>query len=143
MPLLKWDTQKDAMHSVRVLCDELKLNWEQKAIICSCIWQESNFLNYRKPGVPMQGFNKDPKTGKVLSTDWGICQVNDYWNIGPKKVWPSKEFVVQNPEKMVRWMIQCYKQGRLNLWSSYKFGAYKQWMPYFMVRDKWLQLLKK
>lgn len=121
---LLFDTYEHSLHSVRVICDEMGLNWNEKAIICACIYQESRFNNKAK------GENK--KNGVVTSTDWGIVQVNDFWNIGKGKYWSSVRQVLDNPEKAVRWMITCYKQGKLNLWSSYKFGAYKQWLPKFM-----------
>lgn len=125
-----WTTQQGAIKAVRTICDEMGLTKDEKDIICACIWQESNFYNYLPSGKPTTNQNKN-KAGKVTSTDWGICQVNDYWNIGPKKKWASVKQVLDNPEKVVRWMITCYKQGNLKLWSSYKFGAYKQHLPRF------------
>lgn len=127
---LLFDNYEHSLHSVRVICDEMGLNWSEKATICACIYQESRFNNKAK------GYNKD-HTGHVVSTDWGICQVNDFYNIGKGKKWSSVQQVLDNPEHVVRWMITCYKQGKLDLWSSYKSingatPAYKQWLPKFM-----------
>jgi len=133
-----WDTPLNARHSVRVLCDELGLPTDRtvnvdgkmympKDIICACIQQESRF---------------DPKViGEPNSngtTDWGICQFNDgtylvngvqepIW-IGPGADFPDTQFVLDNPEKCVRVMIREYKAGHISKWSSYKFGAFKQWL---------------
>lgn len=121
---MQWDTYEHSLHSVRVLCDEEGLTPEQKRVICACIYQESQFNNKAK------GYNKD-HTGHVVSTDWGIVQVNDYWNIGPGKYWKSVDEVLNNPEKAVRWMISCYKHGSLRLWASYSTGAYRKHLHLF------------
>lgn len=114
-PTLLWDTQKHSYHSTRVLCDEMGLSLEEKNLICACIYQESQFKN------SAVGRNSN-------TTDWGIVQVNDYYHIGAGKDFPSVEYVVNNPEKMVRWMIRCYKQGQLKMWASYSTGVYKHWL---------------
>lgn len=121
---LLWGTQKEAWHSVRVLCDEAGLTYAQKNIVCACVYQESGFLTNPKPNQ-----NKDPKTGHVWSTDYGIAQVNDYWHIGPGKTFPSVQYVLDNPEKVMRWMISVMKKtGALQPWSSYVTGAYLKWL---------------
>ena len=125
---LKWGTAKEAYHSVRVLCDEAGLSLAQKNLICACIYQESGFLNYRAPGVPTKFENKEDS--KVWSTDWGICQINDTkgWHIGPGLPFPTVGYVLDHPEKAVAYMIKMLRMGKLFLWSSYKFGDYKQWL---------------
>lgn len=112
---LLWATPRQAWHSVRVLCDELGLGYQEKNLICACIFQESRFSN--------KAVGKNPG-----STDWGIVQVNDYYNIGAGKAFSSVGYVLIHPETCVRWMISMYRAGKLNLWSSYKTGAYKQWL---------------
>ena len=115
---LLWDTPKRAYRSVRVLCDEMVLTLEQKNILCACVYQESRFLN------TAVGKNKN-------STDWGLVQVNDTlgWHIGPGLQFPSVQYVIDNPEKPVRWMISIMKNtGGLAPWASYTSGAYKQFL---------------
>lgn len=116
-----WDTPQNSRHSVRVICDEMGLTLYEKNLICACIMQESNFKN--------TAVGKNIKDGVLLSTDWGICQINDYWHVGKGKYWPSVASIVENPERAVRWMITLYKQGQLKLWVSYSSGAYKKYMP--------------
>ncbi len=116
-----WSNQKHAYHNVRVLCDRAGLTLTEKNLICACIYQESTFLN------SSIGRNKN-SAGVTTSTDWGLCQINDYFNIGKGKPFPSVEYVVNNPQKAVEWMIKMYQAGKLGLWSSYKFGAYKRWL---------------
>lgn len=116
-----WDNALNSRHSVRVICDEMNLRLDEKNLITACIRQESNFNN------GAIGRNKDA-SGKVLSTDWGLCQINDFYQIGQGKYWSSVTQVVNNPDKAVKWMISMYKQGHLNLWVSYSSGAYKQWL---------------
>lgn len=117
-----WDSPANARHSIRVICDELGLTVFEKNLITACIQQESGFKN------TAIGQNRD-KAGKLLSTDWGICQINDYWNVGIGKRWSSVEQIVKNPDKAVKWMIEMYRQGHLNLWVSYSSKAYLKYMP--------------
>lgn len=120
-PLL-WDTPKQAYHSTRVICDEIGLTFKQKEDLCACVFQESEFLVNPRPNQ-----NKDLKTGKVWSTDYGIVQVNDYWHIGKGKTFKSVKEVLTNPEKCIRWMAGIMKTtGKLQPWSSYTSGAYKK-----------------
>lgn len=125
-----WSTQQNAYHNVRVLCDLSGLSLGQKNDICGCIFQESRFLLNPKPNT-----NKDPKTGLVWSTDYGIVQVNDWFHISgmgnPKSgnEFPSVQYVLDNPQKCVQWMIDIYKNtGALEPWASWTSGAYKQWL---------------
>lgn len=125
-PPLLWDTPQHAFHSTRVICDEMGLTYDQKNIVCACIFRESEFNNNAI------GKNKDPETGKVWSTDWGIVQVNDTkgWHIGRGLRFASVEDVLANPEKGVRWMISVMKEtGKLTPWSSYTTKAYAQFIP--------------
>lgn len=133
-PALLWDTPEHAWHSVRVLCDNAGLSLKKtilvdgmlyapKDILCSCIFQESGFDN--------RAVHKNAHT-----TDYGICQFNDgknpktgvpYW-IGPGALFSTSQDVYDNPERAVKTMIECYKEGNLKLWASYSTGANKQWL---------------
>ncbi len=126
--VLLWDTPKHTWHSVRVMCDNSGLTFTQKNVLCACVWQESNFFNYLPSGKPV--INQNIKDGKVWSTDWGLLQVNDHYWIGAGKLFPSVDYVLKNPAKVVQWMIDFYKaNGNLNRWSSYSTGAYKKHLP--------------
>lgn len=132
---LLWDTQKDAYHSVRVLCDDAGLSYAKtipvngilyapKDIICACIYQESRFKIQTKGPINSNGTH-----------DWGIAQYNDGKNskgvplwIGPGSYFIDTAEVLANPEKCVKLMIDMYKQGHLNWWSSFSTNAYKQWL---------------
>jgi len=117
-PKYNWLTPSAARHSVRVICDEEGLTVAQKNLISSVINCES--------GYRFNATNENKKDGKVLSTDWGICQINDYWHIGKGKTFPSAEYVVNHPEECVRWMISKFKEGHLNLWVCYSSGLCNQ-----------------
>lgn len=130
----KFDTPQNARHSVRLICDEMLplkrtvlVNgryYLPKDVICACIEQESQFRNSAK------NYNRNA-AGKITSTDWGICQINDTpgWHIGPGLAFPSVEYVVAHPEEAVRYMIRMFKAGKLSLWVSYKSGAYERYLP--------------
>lgn len=132
VPLL-WETPKQAWHSTRVLCDEMGLPLRKTVLIngvkyfpkdevCATIYGESEFKN----GAVC--INKD-KNGKETSRDVGLCQWNSYWHCGKGKTFPSTAYVVANPEKAVRKMIEFYKAGNINLWVAHKSGRYAQFVP--------------
>lgn len=128
-PKYSWTTQKGAYKLTRIMCDEMGLTLTQKNILCACLYQESRFMNRYPNGKPVTNANVG-RDGKIWSTDWGIAQINDTkgWHIGPKLPFPSVQYVLDHPEKAVEYMIKMYKAGKLNLWSSYKFGHYKKWL---------------
>lgn len=124
--LTMWDTQAHCSHNVRVIADQMGMNLEEKNILWACVKQESDF-NTQAIHV-----NHDGK-GRVLSTDYGIAQINDYWNIGQGKPFSTYEFVLENPEEDIRWMAKCFQNGEAHLWCSYSTGAYKKWLPYVPI----------
>jgi hypothetical protein len=115
-----WSAPKNAYHNVRVLCDLAGLTLEEKNIICACIYQESEFN--------INAVNHNTVNGKILSTDYSICQINDWYHIGVGKDFPSVQYVLANPDKAVEWMIGMYHHGLLKQWVSYSSGAYKRWL---------------
>lgn len=120
-PLDPWSTPKGAWYAVRVLCDSAGLSLEDKNVICACIYQESQFYNYLPNGLPTKHDNG-------TSTDWGICQINDYWHVKKYHDFPSADFIMANPDKAVQFMINAFKGGGLTQWVSFSSGAYKQWL---------------
>ena len=116
-----WDNAINSRHSVRVICDEEGLSLDDKNIITACIMQESRFDN----NAVCKNKSAD---GSIWSSDWGICQINDYYQVGAGKPFPSVKYILDNPESCVRWMIKMMKAGQLKLWSSYSQGTYKQWL---------------
>lgn len=116
-PKYYWDTPQEAYHSVRVICDEMGMTFQEKEILSACIYQES-------------GFRKSAVGKNAKSTDWGIVQVNDTpgWHIGPGLEFVSVNEVLTDPEKCVRWMVTMFKTGHQNAWASYSTEAYKQWL---------------
>lgn len=120
-PKYLWDTKDNSRHSVRVICDEENLAIWDKNLICAVIQAESNFDN------KAINHNKNTK-GQILSTDWGICQINDYYHVGPGKPFRFVKDIKDNPEKAVRWMILMYKAKKIHLWVAYSSGAYKRFL---------------
>ena len=98
-------------------------------VLVAVIEAESGFQ------IDAENINRD-KNGKIVSLDYGICQINDYWTIGSNSqaamkgeyYFPSEEYVVSNPDKCIDWMIQQWLKGRQNDWIAYKTGAYKKYM---------------
>lgn len=117
-----WSIPKNAYHNVRVLCDLSGLTVDEKNIISACVFQESRFLVNPRPNQ-----NRD-SAGVVWSSDYGIVQINDWYHIGYGKDFPSVDFVINNPQACVQWMINLFKAGKLGMWASYSSHAYKQWL---------------
>lgn len=115
-----WDTPQHNYHNSRVLCDQAGLTLEEKNTICACLYQESRFDN--------GATHANVLNGKVVSTDWGIAQVNDYYHIGVGKDFSTVVYVVDNPDKVIAWMIGMYQHGLLKQWVSFSSGAYLQWL---------------
>lgn len=127
-----FDSPANALHSTRVIGDEVGLTWQQKAILCSCIDVESEFYNYLPSGKPTIHENRNA-AGAILSTDWGICQINDYWHIGPRKDFASVDLVMKNPATVVRYMAKILRDtGKLQPWVSYTSGAYLDHMHKYL-----------
>lgn len=118
-----WDTIENAHHSVRVICDEQGLSWNEKNLIAAVIGAESGY-NARITNNNSNG-----------TTDWGICQINDgknkqgvpFW-IGPGAYFASIDEVLSIPEKSVRFMIKQYRAGNLGYWYGYTNGSYKKYL---------------
>lgn len=122
--VMLWDTPSHVRYNVRRMCDEAGLPFWTKVTICAIIKQESNWSSKdNKTYVPI--ISKPNTDG---TRDWGLLQINDHkgYHIGPGLYFASTDEVLNNPEKSVRFVIQMAKAGRLDLWSSYKFGAYRQ-----------------
>mgnify|MGYP001602480075 CR=1 FL=1 len=118
---------------VERICEEEGIPQETK-IICAVIQVESGF----DPRAKNENKNSQ---GRVVSTDWGIAQINDYYWIGSNKTFPSVEYVLENPEKCVRWMVKQWKLGHQNWWIAYKNGSYKKYLLKVAVDIKIKQLL--
>lgn len=119
--LTPWISPKNNYHNTRVLCDQAGLTVDQKNLICACIFQESRF------NIDAINHNKDSQ-GNILSTDYSLIQVNDFYHIGMGKDFPNVAYVLANPDKQVEWMIHMYEIGLLKQWVSFSSGAYKQWL---------------
>ena len=115
-PTLLWDTPKHAWKSVRMICDDMGLTYDQKNEICYTIWGESGF-NIKAVG----------KQNKNGTKDFGICQYNNgtnakgvpFW-IGEGATFASVDEVLNNPEKCVRVMIKTYLAGNIRWWYGHE-----------------------
>jgi len=109
---LKWDNRQECIESFYKICKEEGVNADDTELLRKVINCES-------------GFNPKAKlVNKNGTTDWGICQYNDYWYIGEGKPIASVDEAVNNPEKCIRVMIQQFRAGRLKDWVCYSAGKY-------------------
>jgi hypothetical protein len=114
--LVPWTGTENCRHNVRVLCDLEGLTEQQKDDLSATVHCESNY----NPAC----VHPNIVNGKTASTDYGICQINDYWHIGEGKDFPSSDYVLQNPDACVRWMCQQWKAGNANAWVCHLKGLY-------------------
>lgn len=114
-PKYDWSTPEAARHSLRVICDEERLTPAQKDLMSRTVHCESG---YHPATVHPNLYN-----GKVVSTDFGICQWNDHYH-GSEI---SPEDAVHNPEKAVRLMCAYVKAGRISQWVCFSAGLYKSY----------------
>ncbi len=120
-PKYDWSFPSKVKHSVRVICDEEGLTLEQKNTLCATIQCESNF---NTKAVNKNYITLSNGTKVLASTDFGICQWNDYWH--GKEITPDE--AVNNPEKAVRLMCAYWKRGQRKLWVCYSKGMYKKYL---------------
>lgn len=118
-----WSTPTAVRHSVRVLCDEMGMTVEQKNTMCATIGAESN--GYNTKALNHNYF----KSGKLASTDWGLCQWNDYYH-GKEISGGYDGEAMNNPEKAVRLMGHYWKMGELYRcwWIAYKNGSFRHYL---------------
>lgn len=125
-PKYLWDNPMDVRHSIRVICDEEGLTVDQKNALCATLECESDFkTNLIHPNYVI---NKVTGAKTLSTTDYGLCQINDYWHIGSGKDFPSVDYVMNNPEACVRWMCSMCKAGELDLWVCHSAGLYKKYL---------------
>jgi hypothetical protein len=117
--LLPWGPIQNNHHNIRALCDLEGLTLQQKNDLTATLHCES--------GWDIETIHKNVVDGIVASTDYGICQINDYYHIGEGKDFPSVDFVMQNPEACVRWMCKQWKAGNGRLWVCFSKSLYKQY----------------
>lgn len=86
------------------VCKEEGMTHDQTREIYATIDCESNF-NPKATNRNTDG-----------TTDWGLCQYNDFWYIGPGKPIPSVDVAMNDPEFCVREMCRAWRKGRKYDW---------------------------
>lgn len=126
-PKYLWDTRQNVRHSIRVICDELGFTFEQKNTMCATIGAES--IGYNTRAVNKNYVLKPDGTRVLASTDWGLCQWNDYYH-GKEISCGYSGDAMNDPEKAVRLMASYWKRGESGriLWIAYKNGSYKAYL---------------
>ena len=117
--LLPWTSIENNRHNVRALCDLAGLSEADKNTISQVIHCESNY----NPAC----VHPNIVNGITASTDYGICQINDFYHIGPNKDFETVQYVLDNPEACVNWMIKMFKAGELKLWVCYLKSLYENY----------------
>jgi hypothetical protein len=97
---LIWD-KANARHSVRVICDEFHLSWNQKDLICDICSCESQFNPNAK------------RINSPKSIDRGLFQINSFYH-------PDiTDKMAYDPEYSVRWACKALKDKKVKTyWSA-------------------------
>lgn len=116
-----WSNPITAHHNVRALCDLEGLTYDQKESLTACVYVESQF----HIDAEHKNYIFTAEGEKYLaSTDFGICQWNDYWH--GKEITPTQ--ALNDPEMAIRLMCTYWKAGRMNQWVSYSSKAYVKYL---------------
>jgi len=107
--------RKQNEQMVKRVCQEEGLNVEQTMEICATVYAESGF--------------DDKAVNKNLNgtTDWGLCQFNDYWMWKKEKVINPQD-ALNNPKLAIETMISLYQKRRITNWNGYKSKAYYKYI---------------
>lgn len=116
-----WTDKAHARHNVRAICDLEGLTQEQKNTLTATLAVESGFDIH---AVNRNYLFHHDGTKYIASTDWGICQWNDYFH--GTEISPNE--AMGNPEKAVRLMCKYWKQGQQNQWVAFSTGLYKHYL---------------
>lgn len=111
-----WTNPVIARHNLRVICDQEGLTFEQKTTMSKVIHCESGYnVNCVHPNLN--------ENGEVASTDFGICQWNDYYH-GEEM---PQQTALHNPEAAIRLMCKYVKQGLIKEWVCFSSGLYEHY----------------
>jgi murein DD-endopeptidase MepM/ murein hydrolase activator NlpD len=81
------------------------------------------------------GFNPNARNdnrdsyGTVVSTDYGLCQLNSHWYIGADKDVKTPFEALTNPEKCVRVMANAFANGHADDWIAHRTGSFRPYLP--------------
>lgn len=118
--LLPWEEingSANNRHNIRVIADWEGLDLTQKNLLSQVLHCESDW----NPAC----VHPNVVNGKTYSTDYGICQWNDYYH--GKEISPQD--AVHDPEKAVRLMCQYIKAGQIGQWVCYSKSLYLHYTP--------------
>jgi hypothetical protein len=109
------------------VCREEKLSATATAELFATISGESQFN-------PRAINNNRDEHNVIVSTDYGLCQLNSRWYIGPNKDVKTPDEALSNPEKCVRVMARAFKAGRADDWIAHRNGAYLMYLDYAKLK---------
>jgi hypothetical protein len=98
------------------VCREEKLSGQLTTELYATIGAESQFNTHA------MNSNTDG------STDYGICQLNSHWYIGPNMTVRTPGEALTDPEKCVRVMARAFRNGRADDWIAHRNGSYKAYL---------------
>lgn len=120
-PVAKPETVREMIFRV---CGEVGLDAGQTKDLYQTVLCESQLtdkvMNGPVSGVPPI-VHPNVVNGKTYSTDYGICQWNDYYH--GKEISPQE--ALNDPEKSVELMARYWKNGLAKSWVCYQRGLYK------------------
>lgn len=130
--LLPWTSIENNRHNVRAIADLQGLTEQQKNNMSQTIHCESGYrtdicnINLTNKTTRQCSYGNLQTTYtqiqdeglKVSSTDYGLCQWNDYFH--GKEITPDES--INNPQKAVELMCSYVKSGQLREWVCWSKG---------------------
>ncbi len=104
----------------KLICIEEGLTNGQIKDMMATITAESNW----NP----KAIRENKSKGVVVSRDWGICQLNDYWYLRPLKL--TSDQVVNDPELSMRIMAKVWATGKIIVDGQTLYFSKTDWIPY-------------
>ncbi len=110
--------KKEAFRMAKRKCEEAGFDEKRTTEFLATIMAES--------GWNVFCINENKINGKVVSTDFSLTQLNDYWYLRPRNL--TGEQVMNNPELAVDIMIDGWKRGREDDWIAHRNGGYRNFL---------------
>lgn len=133
--VLKWDTRENIIHSIRLIADQEGLPLGHDVLINGMYYQLKDTLQATiegESGFDLNAINRNyafhlDGTKYVASTDYGLCQWNDYYH--KNEITPDES--LHDPEKACRLMARYWKidEAHRRQWIAYKGGRYIKFLP--------------
>ncbi len=112
------DKKKKLFIMARQVCLDKNLSPQMTAELLATIFGESFWNPFCQ--------NENKVNGKVVSTDFGLTQLNDFYFLKPRKM--TGEEAMLNPKLCVEIMADNFKQGHADYWIAHRNQSFRAYL---------------